>query len=530
MQALHLSCLIQHPIPSFYPQLFPSISNSNSNSSHQILLKHKQFLLPINRFSHPKRRAFGVIRAASKADYYTTLNVGRNATLDEIKSSYRMLARKYHPDKTPGSEDKFKEISAAYEILSNKEKRELYDRFGEAGLQGESMGPSFDAQEVDPFQVFDSIFGEADGFFGGRGMGRSKSKLNLDIWSDLNLTFEEAVFGGKQEIEVPYLETCDVCGGTGAKSTHCIKSCTKCGGRGRVMKSQRTPFGVVSQVSTCLSCAGDGKVVTDNCTMCGGRGSIRSKRTFDVDIPPGVDDGATMQLRGEGNIDRNRGIRGDLYLVLHIKKKHGIWREGLNLFSRVKISYTEAILGTVVKVETVEGLKELYIPSGIQPGDVVKLQSLGVPKPNERSGRGDHVFIVDIQIPKRISDRERELVEELASLQASSEEFSTSIDDNSRQTVHKLNQRGIPGRSLWKSVGQLFRERQSRTGFSSATLGMTSTLCNRGKLNPPISFSCFAVFLFTCIFTVATRSSNRKSIQTNSTTQFTAANPVKKKH
>lgn len=461
--------------------------------------------------------------------------------MDEIKSSYRKLARKYHPDmnKNPGSEEKFKEISAAYEVLSNKEKRDLYNHFGEAGLQGESRGPSFDAQEVDPFQVFDSIFGEADEFFGNQGLGvnfdrRSRSRLNLDIWSDLNLTFEESVFGGKREIEVPCLETCGVCGGTGAKSTNCIKSCTECGGRGRVMKTQRTPFGVVSQVSTCLSCAGDGKIVTDDCSKCGGLGSIRSKRRFDVVIPPGVDDGATMQLRGEGNLDRNRGTCGDLYLVLHIEGKHGIWREGLNLFSRVRISYTEAILGTVIKVETVEGLKELHIPSGIQPGDIVKLPSMGVPKSNERSGRGDHVFIVEIQIPKRISDRERELVEELASLQESVEEYSMSTSGKSqvaRQNKHNSNLKDKPGSSLWKSIGQLFRRRrQSRNGFASTSLEMTSTLCKFGKLNPPISSSCFAVFLFSCIFVVVTKIINRKSIQANSTTQFSLSNLARLKH
>ncbi|XP_056684209.1 uncharacterized protein [Spinacia oleracea] len=482
--AVHLCCSTPQPIPTFSTHYFQF-------PICHIHHKHKQqFLHPVIRFPHPKRRAFRVIRAAAKADYYTSLNIDRNATLDQIKSSYRNLARKYHPDKNPGSEDKFKEISAAY--------------------------------EVDPFQVFDSIFGEADNFFGGQGMGvnferRNRGRLNLDIWSDLNLTFEESVFGGKQEVEVPCLETCGVCGGTGAKSTNCIKSCTDCGGRGRVMKSQRTPFGVVSQVSTCLSCAGDGKVVTDDCAKCGGLGSIRSKRSFDVVIPPGVDDGATMQLRGEGNLDSKRGIRGDLYLVLRIKGKDGVWREGLNLFSRIRISYTEAILGTMIKVETVEGSKELYIPSGIQPGDVVKLPSMGVPKPNERSGRGDHVFIVDIQIPKRISDRERELVEELASLQAPSSE-------------HHSHQKGKSGSSLLKSVGKLFRRgRQSGNGFSSTTLETTSTLCKGGKLNPLIASLWFAVFLLSFIFTVISKSIYRKSIQANSTTQFSASKPVRRK-
>ncbi|XP_048500482.1 uncharacterized protein LOC104893576 isoform X2 [Beta vulgaris subsp. vulgaris] len=572
MQALHLGC----SIPPSLSHHFPSNSSSMNHNSiyHHKPNKQHQFLYPVIRFSRPKKP--GIITAVSKVDYYDTMHVSKNATLDEIKTSYRKLARKYHPDmnRTPGSEEKFKELSAAYEVLSDKEKRALYDHFGEAGLQGDSVGPNFNVEEVDPFQVFDSIFGEEGGFFGGQGMGvnfdrRSRSRHNIDIWSDLYLTFEESVFGGTREIEVPCLEICAVCGGTGAKSTACIKSCTECGGRGRVMKSQRTPFGVVSQVSTCLSCAGDGKVVTDDCAKCDGLGSIRSNRSFDVVVPPGVADGATMQLQGEGNIDRNRGICGDLYLVLHVKEKHGIWREGLNLFSRVKISCTEAILGTVIKVETVEGLKELHIPSGIQPGDTVKLQNMGVPKTNERFRRGDHIFIVDIQIPKRIStynankfcstkfcsfsssqhlgsefwfltlsfsDRERELVEELASLQKSSEEYSTSLDGGvsrsnmARQNKHNSNQKGKPGSSLWKSVGRFLRRGgQSRNGFASATLDMTSISYKYSKLESPVSSSCLAVVFFSCIIVLLTIF-RRKSLQAYLTTRYSPIRPVRRKH
>uniref|UniRef100_A0A7C9F375 J domain-containing protein n=1 Tax=Opuntia streptacantha TaxID=393608 RepID=A0A7C9F375_OPUST len=369
MHAVRLGCSI--------PNLYPSFSSQNPKSiletSHlyRILQSHRLSAISsyccsgfhgrreqhffANPRIRPSRRRFGTIRAA-KADYYTTLNVSRNATLEEIKKSYRALARKYHPDmnKTPGSEEKFKEISAAYEVLSSEEKRALYDRYGEAGLQEEYNGSSFGAEAVDPFEVFDSIFGEPDQFFGGQGMedsfgGRTRSRKNLDIWINMSLTFEESIFGGRREIEVPYLETCAECDGTGAKSSNSMKQCSKCGGRGRIMKSQRTPFGVVSQVTTCLNCEGDGRIVTDHCKKCGGQGSVRSKRTIEVVIPPGVDNGATMQLLGEGNLDKSRSIAGDLYLVLHVEEKHGIWREGPDLFSKVSIGYTEAILGTVLK-------------------------------------------------------------------------------------------------------------------------------------------------------------------------------------
>ncbi|KAH9603783.1 hypothetical protein KSS87_018809 [Heliosperma pusillum] len=472
MQAVHL---VSSPftfsnsnswrLPQFYP------THSISTLNHFNLQRPNSL-----RISNRKYARFRIIAAATKADYYTTLNVRRNATLDEIKTSYRKLARKedgkmtnnycfcgllftqYHPDtsKTPGSEETFKEISAAYEVLSNEEKRGLYDRFGEAALQGDFSDASFTEQEVDPFQVFDSIFGDTNGFFGGEGIGQSRQ--NLDIWSDISLTFEESIFGGKREIEVPCLESCAVCDGTGAKSTHCIKSCSACGGRGRVIKNQRTPFGVVSQVSTCVSCQGDGRFVTDKCLKCGGLGNIRSKRVIDVVIPPGVANGATMQLRGEGNTDGNRRISGDLYLVLHVEEKHGILRDGLNLISRVSITYTEAILGTIIKVETVEGSKELQIPPGIQPGDKVILSHLGVPKSRD-SGRGDHVFIVDVRIPKTVSERERKLLEELASLRDSSDDYSNFIHGNQKkskmttQTINHSYQKSKTARQIGDALG-----------------------------------------------------------------------------
>ncbi|KAL9247451.1 hypothetical protein vseg_020883 [Gypsophila vaccaria] len=525
MLTFELVCSNPRQPPSLKSLSFSAFADSNSRRGPHHIQPRSFPCYNFSSFNHlnlhsqqqpQKRRRFGVIAASAKADYYTTLNVGRNATLDEIKSSYRKLARKYHPDmnKTPGSEEKFKEISAAYEVLSSEDKRGLYDRFGEAGLQGEFNGPSFAEQEVDPFQVFDSIFGDTSGFFGGEGVGESRQ--NLDIWFDVSLTFEESIFGGKQEIEVPCLEKCAICGGTGAKATHCIKFCATCGGRGRVVKSQRTPFGLMSQVSTCQTCEGGGRIVTDKCLKCGGLGNIRSKRTLDVVIPSGVVDGATMQLRGEGNTDTNRGICGDLYLVLHVKEKRGIWRDGLNLVSRVSITYTDAILGTVLQVDTVEGTRELRIPPGIQPGDTIKLSNLGVPK-GRGFGRGDHVFIVDVRIPNTVSDRETKLLEELASLRASLEDHSTTADggvDESKMTAQRLHRsyhKGKTGKSLWSSVQQLFRGRQSRKGFASTTIVMPPTFWKRSGMDSQLSTSWIVVFLFTCIFTLVTNISRKFS-------------------
>ncbi|OMO69907.1 hypothetical protein COLO4_28868 [Corchorus olitorius] len=409
-----------------------------------------------------KCRRTAVIRAAG-SDYYSTLNVSPDATLQEIKASFRKLARKYHPDmnKSPGAEDKFKEISAAYEVLSDNEKRSLYDRLGEAGLQGEYSGSGGASPGVDPFEVYNAFFGGSDGFFGGMGEPggfnfdlRNKGNTSLDIRYELHLNFEESVFGGEHKIQVSCLETCDDCGGTGAKSSSCITSCGGCGGRGVVMKSQRTPFGMVSQVSTCSNCGGNGKIITDNCRRCNGRGKVKVKRSMSVIIPPGVSDGSTMRIQGEGNFDKRRGLAGDLFIVLNINEKPGIWRDGLNLYSKINVDYTQAILGTVV--ETVEGMKDLQIPSGIQPGEKVKLSRLGIPDINKPSVRGDHHFIVNVLIPKdirqwkkrlhgqwsykeetreeyrklrrkrRTGNKERALVEELASLKASSKSYHSS--------------------------------------------------------------------------------------------------------
>ncbi|KAM0983082.1 hypothetical protein ACFX2J_015796 [Malus domestica] len=465
--------------------------------------------------ANPPRGARLAIRAAG-TDYYKTLNVPRTATLQEIKSAYRNLARKYHPDKGGGAEDKFKEISAAYEVLSDDGKRSLYDRFGEAGLQGDygssTMGPS----GVDPFDIFDTFFGGSDGMFGGRGESggmnfnfSNRGNQGLDIRYDLYLSFEESIFGVQREIQVSCVETCDDCGGTGAKSDKGIKSCTGCGGRGGVMKTQKTPFGMISQVSTCSKCGGDGRIITDPCQRCSGKGQVQSKRAMSISIPAGVNDGATMQIQGEGNLDKKRGKVGDVYIVLHVDEKAGIRRDGLNLYSKINIDYTEAILGTVIKVETVEGLKELQIPSGIQPGETVKLRRMGVPDINRPSSRGDHHFTVNVLIPKIISDKERALVEELASLKASREGHSaaskgTGIRDRNfgKHRTNASSQATKRSASLWDSIKGVLGKRQSGEGFASVSVDRPPLLWGSFQPDPLHMASIFTVLVVTCICTV----------------------------
>ncbi|XP_050217103.1 uncharacterized protein LOC126667984 isoform X2 [Mercurialis annua] len=421
----------------------------------------------------------------------------------------------YHPDlnKSPGAEEKFKEISAAYEVLSDDEKRSLYDRFGEAGLQSEYDGSSFGSQGMDPFDIYNTFFGDLDGFFGGNGeAGGMNFNLknmgkDLDIRYNLYLSFEESIYGGEREIEVPYFETCDDCDGTGAKSASCINSCTDCGGRGGVMKTQRTPFGMMSQVSTCSKCNGDGKIITDHCRKCRGSGKVSSQRSMNVLIPPGISTGAMMQLRGEGNFEKKRGIAGDLFITVHVKEKRGVRRDGLNLYSKINIDYTQAILGTVVKVETVDGLRDLQIPSGIQPGDSVKLSQMGVPDINKPFVRGDHHFVVNILIPKDISDKERTLVEELASLGSYNKHHE--IPSNESGTFKSKVDEGMTRRgrtksvsSLWSSIRDFLGRRQSRERFASVAVDTSGFFWKSSRPDFSLTCSLISVIVLTYIWTV----------------------------
>ncbi|KAF5934257.1 hypothetical protein HYC85_030428 [Camellia sinensis] len=262
----------------------------------------------------------------------------------------------------------------------------------------------------------------------------------------------------------------------------------------------------MSQVSTCSKCGGNGKIITDYCQSCGGNGRVKLKRSIKVVIPPGVSDGATMQVRGEGNFDKKRGMAGDLYLVLHVDEKHGIQRDGLNLYSKVNLDYTEAILGTVMKVETVEGLRDLQIPSGIQPGDTLKMSHMGVPDINKPSRRGDHHFIVSVQIPKDISDEERALVEKLASLRASRNRHSVpsmgtpkgDFDDQKLKDALSHGSKRVA--SLWNSFKDFLGRRQSGNGFASVSVETSMLRCIRPSSAFMISIS--IVFMTTCIFTL----------------------------
>ncbi|XP_066388470.1 uncharacterized protein [Miscanthus floridulus] len=408
-------------------------------------------------------------------DHYATLNIRRDATLQEIKATYQILARKYHPDmnKSPEAEEKFKEISAAYEVLSDEDKRSSYDRFGEEGLSGDYRDGDIGTHGIDPYELFNAFFGGSDKLFGdSMGSGgfhcsaEAKGNRALNISYNLLLSFEESILGGKREINVFRHETCGTCHGTGAKCSNDITECTQCRGQGRLMKTQRTPFGIVSQISSCLNCEGSGKVITEHCTECYGSGRVQVERIIKVDIPGGIDDGSTIRIRGGGNVDKQRGASGDLYIFVRINEKQGIHRDGLNLYSDVSVDYTDAILGTTVKVETIEGPKDLHIPPGTQPGENLKFSQLGVPDIKKPNVRGDHYFMIMVKLPKSISGQERLLVEELAALKTAqniSVPETTKIENFRERNHHPSAKR----RSFRGSIWNLFRDDKGDQRFAS---------------------------------------------------------------
>lgn len=358
------------------------------------------------------------------ADYYSTLGVPKSADSKEIKAAYRRLARQYHPDvnKEPGATEKFKEISAAYEVLSDDKKRALYDRYGEDGMKS-AMGGQAGSYTTNPFDLFEAFFGPSMGGFpgtDGSGFGmprRSTVTKGEDLRYDMTLEFSAAIFGTEKEFELSHLETCEACDGTGAKVGSKMRICSTCGGRGQVMRTEQTPFGMFSQVSVCPNCGGNGEMISEFCRKCSGAGRIRVKKDIKVKIPPGVSKGSILRVAGEGDAGPKGGPPGDLYVYLDTEEIPEIKREGINLYSTVSISYLDAILGTIVKAKTVEGTTELQIPPGTQPGDVLVLARKGAPKLNRPSIRGDHLFTIKVSIPKRVSTKERELLEDLASLE-----------------------------------------------------------------------------------------------------------------
>lgn len=361
------------------------------------------------------------------ADFYQTLGVSRNASDQEIKSAFRQKARKLHPDvnKAPDAKERFQEVSRAYEVLSDPNMRQRYDQFGEDGVStsaagGAGGGPGF--ADFGDFGSFSDIF---DTFFGGqaagagagtRGRRRNGPQQGDDLRLDVDVAFETAVFGGEQKIRFSHLETCGACDGSGIKKGSAMKTCTNCDGTGTVTQVVRTALGMFQQTSTCTVCGGTGEVVEEYCGSCGGRGRNQVTKQLMITVPPGVDSGSRLRVRGEGDAGVRGGPSGDLYVVLRVKNSNEWRREGVNLYSEVEVSYLDAILGRKVAVKTVDGRLEVDVKAGTQPGDVIRIEGRGVPKLGNSKVRGDHFVTVKVKIPTRLNAAEKKLVAELDEL------------------------------------------------------------------------------------------------------------------
>jgi molecular chaperone DnaJ len=349
---------------------------------------------------------------ATKRDYYDVLGVHRDASPEEIKSSFRRLARQYHPDvnKSHDAEEKFKELNEAYAVLADPQKRAAFDRYGHAGLDGFGGMPDF--TNVDLGDIFEELFGFG---FGRRSshQQRNAPRRGADLQYNLTLDFEEGVFGVEKEVEFTRDEVCKRCDGEGAEPGTTKSKCPTCGGSGEVRASRQTIFGSMVQVTTCPNCRGTGSIIGSPCKVCNGRGLERKTVKRKVNIPAGVDSGTQVRLNTEGQPGLNGGPQGDLYIALNVHDHKYFHRRDDDILLDLDINVAQATLGGEVEVPTVDGPAELSIPAGVQPGKVLRMRGKGVPH-LRGSGRGDQLVMVNVAIPHKINAEQRKLFEQLA--------------------------------------------------------------------------------------------------------------------
>lgn len=352
----------------------------------------------------------------AKRDYYEVLGVGKSASADEIKKAFRKAAIQHHPDRG-GDEEKFKEINEAYEVLKDPSKRQRYDQFGHAGVgngggaggfggfggQGQEM--HFDFGDLGLGDIFNS-------FFGGGARQQARQTRGRDVEADIEISFEEAVFGTTKELILNLEDTCDHCKGTTVEPGHELKTCDQCGGSGQVMMQTRTIFGNIQQASVCPKCHGKGRVPEKACSVCKGKGTQVKKQTISLKIPAGIDDGATIRLREHGEAIAN-GPKGDLYVNVRVKPHKKFTREGDLILSEEHIGMVEAALGTEIDVDTVDGPIRMKVPSGTQSGSDFKLSSHGVPHLKGGS-RGAHIVTIVVDTPTKLSKRQKQILEEFS--------------------------------------------------------------------------------------------------------------------
>ncbi len=383
--------------------------------------------------------------AESKRDYYEVLGVSKDADDAAIKKAYRALAKKYHPDMNPGdaeAEKKFKEASEAYAVLSDAEKRRQYDQFGHAAFEGGAGGAGgfggFDFNGADFGDIFGDIFGDLFGGGGRRG-GRANNgpMKGANIRKSIRITFEEAVFGCKKELEVILKDPCTTCGGTGAKPGTSPETCPKCGGKGQVVYTSQSFFGTVQNVQTCPNCGGSGKVIKEKCTSCSGTGYTSSKKKIEVTIPAGIDNGQSVRIREKGEPGTNGGPRGDLLVEVNVSRHPIFQRQDMHIFSTVPISFAQAALGGDVKIQTVDGAVLYNVKPGTKTDAKVRLKGKGVPSLRNSAVRGDHYVTLVIQTPEKLSPEAKEALRRFDELSGNSLHQNDSDSEKSEKKPKK---------------------------------------------------------------------------------------------
>ncbi|MCI1958497.1 MAG: molecular chaperone DnaJ [Clostridia bacterium] len=380
---------------------------------------------------------------AEKRDYYEVLGLQKGASESDIKRAYRKMAKKYHPDNNPGNEkqaeEKMKEVNEAYEVLSNADKKAAYDQYGHAAFEQGGMGGAggfggFNGgfSTGDFSDIFGDIFGSGFGGFGGgfSGFGggnssrRSGPQKGNDVAVNIQISFEEAIFGCKKEIQINITDICDECHGTGAKSASGVETCPKCGGTGRERVVKQSLFGTVATERTCSACHGTGKVIKDPCPKCHGSGRVKKSKKFEVTIPKGIDNGQTIRLGGKGEAGLNGGPYGDLMVTVYVKSDSYFVRKGMDIYCDVPITFVQAILGDEITVKTVDGEQNLTIKPGTQPDTVMTLRGEGVPNLRNPNVRGNQIMNIKVNIPTSVTEKQKEILRDFYG--GSSEKGSSS--------------------------------------------------------------------------------------------------------
>lgn len=354
--------------------------------------------------------------AENKRDYYEVLGVSKTASDDELKKAYRVLAKKYHPDMHPGdkeAEEKFKEASEAYAILSDPDKRRQYDQFGHSAFDGGAGGAGgFDFSNMDMGDIFGDLFGD---LFGG-GARRQRSyngpMKGQNIRSSVRITFEEACFGCEKELDLNLKEECNTCHGTGARPGTSSETCSKCGGKGQVVFTQQSLFGMVRNVQTCPDCRGTGKIIKEKCPDCYGSGYVNSKKKIKVSIPAGIDNGQSVRIRDKGEPGSNGGPRGDLLVEVIVSRHPVFQRQDFDIFSTAPISFAQAALGGDVRISTIDGDVLYNVKAGTQTDTKVRLRGKGVPTLRNKQVRGDHYVTLVVQVPTKLTHEQKELLKQ----------------------------------------------------------------------------------------------------------------------